>query len=137
MGRTTEDRKGHTIILRVNEGLYGELKRYSEREEKTLSEYTREILTDKFCGTKPVLQKLMSEETQRDIESMCHLSGLSMQKFFDSIDELFNEGYIFVEGLTVKTKGKYDLRRLEDLCHRNNLDVQDVLDKVVNRLIKG
>ena len=135
MGRTTLEKQGHTIILRVTEDLYGELKRNSELENVGLSEYTREILLEKLLKKDSVIHSI-DEECMKDLEKMCQVSGVTVERFLERVRELFNDGYIYMDGLTIKTKGKYDLSRLEDICHRGNLDVQDVIDKLVSRMTR-
>ena len=135
MGRTTDEKKGHTIILRVTEDLYGELKRNSELEGVGLSEYTREILLEKLLKKNNVIHPI-DEECMKDLEKMCQVSGITVERFLEKVRELFNDGFIYMDGYTIKTKGKYDLSRLEDICHRGNLDVQDVIDKLVSRMTR-
>lgn len=78
----------------------------------------------------------MSEETYRDIENMCRLSGLTFANFMNYIQRLFNDGYIYIEGVAVKTKGDYDLSYLLDACHRANVDPQEMINKLANSLVR-
>ena len=143
MGRPTNDYKGNTIILRINEGLYGELKRASEKEGISLSGYARNILLDKFCNTKKnskksnVIQNDVGEETYQDLLRMCDLSGFTINRFMDYVTRMFNDGRIYVDGMILRTKGELDTSRLEDVCHRRNLNPQDVIDKMTDRILKG
>ena len=47
MGRTTSDKKGKTVILRINRELDEKLKKESAEEELSVSEYCRRILEGK------------------------------------------------------------------------------------------
>lgn len=165
MARTTNDKKGNTVILRINAELHERLKAESEREEKSISEYIRGILSSEIkCNTELrdietlkaencVLQnklkeiegrvsksegvpQIMSEDTYRDLEEMCKLSGLTFDKFMDYIRRLFNDGKIYIEGIAVKTKGDYDLEYLVDICHRVNVDPQEMINKLANSLVR-
>lgn len=167
MARTTNDKKGNTVILRINAELHERLKAESEREEKSISEYIRGILSSEIkCNTELreietlkaencVLQnklkeiegrtssrenegvpKIMSEDTYNDIDGMCKASGLTFDKFMDYIRRLFNDGKIYVEGIAVKTKGDYDLEYLVDICHRVNVDPQEMINKLANSLVR-
>lgn len=80
--------------------------------------------------------QIMSEETYRDLEQMCKLSGLTFDKFMDYIRRLFNDGKIYIEGIAVKTKGDYDLEYLVDICHRVNVDPQEMINKLANSLVR-
>ena len=165
MARTTNDKKGNTVILRINAELHERLKAESEREEKSISEYIRGILSSETkCNTELrdietlraencVLQnklkeiegrvsknegvpQIMSEDTYRDLEQMCKLSGLTFDKFMDYIRRLFNDGRIYIEGIAVKTRGEYDLDYLVDVCHRINVDPQEMINKLANNLVR-
>lgn len=80
--------------------------------------------------------KLMSEETYKDLENMCRLSGFTLARFMDKVRELFNDGHIYIEGLTLKTRGDYDLSYLIDVCHRANVDPQEMINKLANNLVR-
>lgn len=167
MGRTTSDKKGKTVILRINRELDEKLKKESAEEELSVSEYCRRILEGKKeCNTelqgietlkeentvlqnrikelesKGVIQntdgfpQLMNADTYRDIENMCRLSGLTFTNFMNHIQRLFNDGYIYIEGVAVKTKGDYDLSYLLDACHRANVDPQEMINKLANSLVR-
>lgn len=170
MARTTNEKKGKTVIVRISDELHERLMRESSDEGVSMSEYARGILSgERKCNTESeelralkeensVLQKeiehlrepkinepennviqnkVMSDATYRDLEDMCMKSGLSVSKFFDRICELFNEGDIYMDGLVVKARGKYDVRELEDVCHRTNADPQDMINKLVKSLLRG
>lgn len=161
MARTTDDRKGKTVILRINDELHERLKAESEKEEKSISEYIRGILSSEtkcntelrdienlraencvlqnrikeLAGAKGVSQ-IMSEETYKDLEQMCRLSGLTIDRFMDYIRRLFNDGRIYIEGIAVKTRGEYDLSQLTDVCHRLNVDPQEMINRLANNLVR-
>lgn len=88
------------------------------------------------CTPKKEEGDVMSEETKAEIEQMCRVSGLTLTRFMEYIKELFEEGKIYIEGLTVKTKGDYDLRYLLDVCHRLNVDPQEMINKLANSLVR-
>lgn len=80
--------------------------------------------------------KIMSEETYKDLENMCRLSGFTLARFMDKVRELFNNGDIYVDGLTIRTRGEYDLSYLIDVCHRANVDPQEMINKLANNLVR-
>ena len=80
--------------------------------------------------------QLMNENTQRDIEKMCELSEISTGLFFDEVCRLFNEGKIEVEKHGLRSRGEYDLGYLEDVCHRLNVDPQEMINKLANSLVR-
>lgn len=82
------------------------------------------------------VHQIMSEETRADLEQMCRVSGLTLGRFMEYIRVLFNDGKIYVDGLTVKTRGDYDLRYLVDVCHRLNIDPQEMINKLANSLVR-
>lgn len=161
MARTTSDKKGNTVILRINEELNEKLKRESAGEGVSVSEYCRRVLSGETkCNTElgdietlrsenSVLQKrikelegskptsdYVSDETRKDIERMCHLSGASTVYFNDEVCRLFNEGKIEFDCMKLKSKGEYDLSYLLDVCHRINADPQEMINKLANSLVR-
>lgn len=84
-----------------------------------------------------VPQNIMKESTYRELEDMCIKSGFSTERFFDRVCEMFNDGNIYVDGLNIETKGKFDTSELEDMCHRMNTDPQDMIDKLTKSLMRG
>lgn len=141
--RTTDEKKTHTVIMRVGEGLYGELTRGSERDGMNLSDYTRKILTDHFCNTQKrekkeqVIQMGMNEREWKELEHMCVLSGFTVKRFMEYIKEMFKDGRIYVDGLSLQTKGECDLSELIRECNRRNYDPQDMIDRLVKGIQRG
>ena len=160
MGRPTEEKKGKVVKVRVSDEVYEEL----ENQNGSISEVVRGYIQDGLSGesgkkvvkktqkegfvpqkTEPeikprenfVPQNIISDETLRDIGQMCQLSGLTTVRFFDRVRELFDEGMIYVEGIQVKTKGKYDVAQLEEVCHRLNADPQEMIDRLTKSLMRG
>ena len=88
-------------------------------------------------GTPQESQKVMSDDTYRELEDMCFKSGLTTEKFFERVCELFNEGKICVDGIQIKTMGEYDTRKLEEVCHRINADPQEMIDRLTKSLMRG
>lgn len=83
------------------------------------------------------LEGIMSEETYKDLEDMCRKSGVSLEVFFDRIRELWNEGRIYTEGFLIECRGGYDLKELEETCHRANVNVQDMIDRLSKSMLRG
>ena len=153
MGRPTNEKKDRTIKLRVSDELYERLERESEGN---MSGYVREILSsgnskeeERLRAENKALKdrieelpktgdvpKLMSEETYKDLSDMCRLGGFTFERFMERIRELFNDGHIYIEGLTLKTRGDYDLSYLIDVCHRANVDPQEMINKLANNLVR-
>lgn len=155
MGRPTEERKGKTIKLRITDEMYEDLEKRGSissvvremiedglnnvpHKDRVLNYRADEIVPqnsekEKSESENYVPQKSKAEE---EIIKMCQVSGISPERFYERVKELFEDGYIYIDGLTIKTKGKYDMSRIEEICHRNNLDVQDVIDKLVSRLTR-
>ena len=140
MGRPTEERKGKTIKLRITEEMYEDLE-----SRGSISSVVREMIEDGLSNV-PQKDRVLNyrsdenvpqkSEAEEEIIKMCQVSGFTTERFYERVRDLFNDGFIYVDGLTIKTKGKYDLSRLEDICHRGNLDVQDVIDKLVSRMTR-
>lgn len=157
MGRTTTEKKGNTVILRISDELKGQLEEGAKKEEVSVSEYIRGILESKKgsggkCNTKKsepaennviqkeqkgALQEDLDEKRYKDLERMCQLSGLSIGKFMEYIIGYFNSGRIYIDGIVVKTKGKYDTLELEEVCHRVNADPQEMIDRLTKSLMRG
>ena len=164
MGRPTEEKKDKTIKLRLSEELYERLEKESEgnmsgyvrrilsgdskakvEADKRLKEENEALKTQiKELSERVVsvpqndnaTQTIMSEATYRDLSNMCQLSGLTFERFMDRVRELFNDGSIYVDGITIKTKGDYDLSYLVEMCHRVNVDPQEMIDKLANSLVR-
>lgn len=148
MGRPTEEKKDRTIKLRISDELYERLERESEGN---MSGYVRGILSGENSAEikrlKAEIAELrsapqgdnqlpISEETYKDLENMCRLSGLTFANFMNYIRRLFNDGYIYIEGVSVKTKGEYNLSYLLEACHRANVDPQEMINKLANSLVR-
>ena len=164
MGRPTEEKKDRTIKLRLSEELYERLEKESEgnmsgyvrrilsgdskakvEADKRLKEENEALKTQikelservvSVSHKENVTQTIMSEATYRDLNNMCQLSGLTFERFMDRVRELFNDGSIYVDGITIKTKGDYDLSYLTDMCHRVNVNPQEMIDKLANSLVR-
>ena len=76
----------------------------------------------------------LSGGVYREINQMCRLNGLTFERFMEYIRALFASGSIYVEGLTVRTRGEYDLEGLKEVCHRVNVDPQEMINKLVSSL---
>lgn len=96
----------------------------------------RKGVRERECTPEKDVPQIMSEETRADLEQMCRVSGLTLGRFMEYIRVLFNDGKIYVDGLTVKTRGDYDLRYLVDVCHRLNIDPQEMINKLANSLVR-
>ena len=138
MGRTTENKKDSTLIVRISPELKGNLEKQAARADKKLSDYVRECLEENNESRNNVIQaKGINESTLREIQDMCYASGIPTEKFFDRICELFKDGMICIEGVQIHTKGKYSTSMLEDVCHRANVDPQEMIDKLTKSLMRG
>ena len=141
MGRTTTEKKGNTVILRISDDLKREIEDYSKASGQSVSEYIREILQDsitkKSARKNSVIQNKMDEGRYNDLERMCELSGLTVDKFMGYIVDYFNNGQIYIEGIAVRTRGRYDTRGLEEACHRVNVDPQEMIDRLSRSLMRG
>ena len=132
MGRPTDEKKDKTIKLRLSEELYERLEKESEGN---MSEYVRGILSGKNKGKDERPKGVeIPEGTYRNLEEMCMASGLTMGRFMEYVKNLFHEGKIYIDGLTVKTKGEYDLAYLIESCHRVNVDPQEMINKLAASL---
>lgn len=78
----------------------------------------------------------ISSRTRDEIINMCELCGITTVEFFDEVCRLFNEGKLEVEGKTVKCNGEYDLRELEEVCHLNNVTVENALEKTIRSMMR-
>lgn len=137
MGRPTEEKKNCTIIVRVSPDLKESLEQRALANDVKLSDYIRTCLEENKPHTNHVLQNdIMSETTYNDISDMCNKSMISTKGFFDRICELFNDGHIYLDGVTIKTRGEYDLGYLLDVCHRANVDPQEMINKLANSLVR-
>lgn len=88
---------------------------------------------------KNVPQNLLEigEEKYSDLENMCRVSGMSVGRFMEYVYRLFSEGKIYIDGYVVKTKGECDVSELEEVCHRINVDPQEMIDKLAKGLLRG
>ena len=78
----------------------------------------------------------INEDTLAALEGMCRPSGITLRSFMDRIRDMFNDGDIYVDGITLKTKGECDLRYLLEACHRANVDPQEMINKLANSLVR-
>lgn len=76
----------------------------------------------------------LTGETYREINQMCRVKGLTFERFMDYIRGLFSDGRIYIEGVTVKTKGEYDLDGLKEACRRVNVNPQEMINKLAASL---
>ena len=139
--------KGSEVkTARLSRETWASISELMEREEVTFSGAIKWLIENQKGSVprkteekpKGVPQETcMTEETQRDLESMCKGCGISMTRFMDYISNLFNEGYIYVDGLEIKTRGEIDTRGFMEMCHRMNADPQEMIDKVTRSLQKG
>lgn len=79
----------------------------------------------------------MDGEHYGDLMRMCEISGMSVGRFMEYVYRLFSDGKIYIDGFVVKTRGSCDVRELEDICHRVNVDPQDMIDRLVKGLLRG
>ena len=165
MARPTDDRKDKTVKVRINTGLYDEISGYGDNISETIRDLLQRGLdsfvpqkdsfvprnnsfvpqsNDSFVPQKeekgtPLEDKKpfkISSRTRDEIISMCELCGITTVEFFDEVCRLFNEGKLEVEGKTVKSNGEYDLRELEEVCHLNNVTVENALEKTIRSMMR-
>lgn len=79
-------------------------------------------------------QDLMDKAVERDIGSMCKLSGISTHDFYRGICELWNKGYVCIEDGKVKSKGEWKMDKFEEMCHIMHENPQSVIDKIAKGL---
>lgn len=148
MARPTDDRKEKTVKVRINTELYDVILGFGDNISETIRELLQKGLdsfvpqnnsfvpqnSDSFVpqnkGNEETSLKI-SGRTREEIVNMCNLCGITTIEFFDEICRLFNEGKLEVNGNTVKSNGDYNLRELEDVCHLNNISVEDAIDKTI------
>lgn len=145
MGRPTDEKKEKTVKLRISGELYEEIERRGDNISETIRSLIRDgmnyvpqkkVESEQNSVPQNTSQGIMSEETYRDLEQMCRASHMTVSDFMEHIRELFNDGRIYVEGFEVKTKGEYDLGYLLDVCHRANVDPQEMINKLANSLVR-
>lgn len=128
-----------TIRFNVEDREY--IERVMEEEEVTWSGAIHKLIEDRGTPHKEdkgnSLKDNMEDTEYKDLENMCQVSRLSIKEFMGRVVELFNLGNIYIDGTEVKTKGEYDTRELEDMCHRINADPQDMIDRLTRSLLKG
>ena len=165
MARPTDDRKDKTVKVRINTELYDEISGYGDNISETIRDLLQRGL-DSFVPQKggfvpqnnsfvpqnndsfvPRNNKKSTPEeekkalqirsrTRDEIIKMCELCGITTVEFFDEVCRLFNEGKLEVEGNTVKSNGEYDLRDLEEVCHLNNVTVENALEKTIRSMMR-
>lgn len=150
MSRPTNERKDKTVKFRISEDMYKEL----ESRGDNLSETIREILKENVPQKKQDIESnvpqnkkndtyednpLVSDETRRDIESMCIFFGMSTEEYFKRVCELMNDGYIRGDNGEIKTYDSdgIEMERFKDACHTANRDVQEMIDKCAQLIEKG
>ena len=85
----------------------------------------------------PHRQDLMDRAVEREIGSMCRLSGISTHDFYRGVCELWESGKLEVEGDKVKSLGKYNVKKFEEVCYRAHVLPQKMIDKLTESLEKN
>lgn len=131
MARPTTDKKGCTVILRINEETRSYLEEMAKGE--TISSYVRSMIQKEKNGEFNVTQnqRLVDKAIYSDIEVMCSLYGVDTSTFFKELCKSMNEGEVVYEDGVIKGKSEIDLSRFMEVCHEMKKDPQEVLDRCV------
>lgn len=137
MGRTTDDKKSSTIILRINDECRNYIEKQASSQGISVSEYMRMQIQDQKDGLLRRTHNVMDDSSADDFKSMCFACHIDTNSFFRQVCNLFEKGSIAVERGIVVSKGNYDLTRLEEACERTNQDAQYIIDRITEKLLKG
>lgn len=131
MARPTTDKKGCTVILRINEETRSYLEEMAKGE--TISSYVRSMIQKEKNGEFNVIQnqRLVDKAIYSDIEVMCKFYGIDTATFFKELCKSMNEGEVVYEDGVIKGKSEIDLSRFMEVCHEKKKDPQEVLDRCV------
>lgn len=131
---------------RMNRETWEEIERVMDAEGVTFSGAIKKLVDERVHPKKPEKGREgipqgngldMVEEEYQDLVKMCEVSGIGLGKFMGMVYQLFRDGEIYIDGRIVKAKGKYDIRELEDICHRVNADPQDMINRLTKSLLRG
>ncbi len=126
MSRPTDDKKGSTIILRINE----ETRQYLEEKAqgRTLSAYVRDMIQAERDGSQ---NNVIQNPQMKEIEGMCTAFKIPTEEFLKKLSDAMIDGVIGYENGKFKSyiEEEYDLSRFKDACEYKGVSVQKMIDK--------
>ena len=131
MARPTTDRKGCTVILRINEETRAYLEDMAKGE--TISSYVRSMIQKEKDGDFNEIQNqpTIDAEIYRDIESMCLCCGMSFEEFMKDIQGKLTSGEIEIDGgeVILKKFSGLDSEKFERACEEKGVDPNKMIEK--------
>lgn len=135
MSRPTTDKKGNTVILRIND----EMRRYLEEKSngETISSYVRKMIENEQNGvSNNVIQNPLSNELVGQIDYMCSFFKIDAETFLKEVCKGLETGEIGYEN-GLKTYGTLDTSRFENACHDKGIDAEKMLEKATQMVWKS
>lgn len=133
MPRPTDDKKGSTIILRINE----ETRKYLEKKAQgeTLSSYVRRMIVKEKDGIQDnVIQNKTVSEADKKIEEDARAFGLEVEDFKKKLIEAVDNGRLMYENGEFSGVGAVDTSRFMERCAELGMNPQDTINKITQRL---
>lgn len=129
MARPTNERKDRTIRIRISEEMYNALGR--ENVSVKIRGMIRRCLEDE---REAYHQEIMDKAVEKEIKQKCSRNDITTHDFYRAINDMWNEGEIYIEYGDVRTKGKWDMVEFEHACNHVNAYPQTIIDKFVKGL---
>ena len=133
MPRPTDDKKGSTIILRINE----ETRKYLEKKAQgeTLSSYVRRMIVKEKDGLQDnVIQNKTVSEADKKIEEDAVVFKLSAEELKLKLIEAVDNGKLMYENGEFLGVGAVDTSRFMERCAELGMNPQDTINKITQRL---
>ena len=133
MPRPTDDKKGSTIILRINK----ETRKYLEKKAQgeTLSSYVRRMIVKEKDGLQDnVIQNKTVSEADKKIEEDAVVFKLSAEELKLKLIEAVDSGKLMYENGEFTGVGEVDTSRFSGRCKELGMNPQETIDKITQRL---
>lgn len=114
MARPTDDKKESTVILRLNDDLRGYIEGGAKDAGVSMSEYVRRLITGGYRN--------------HDLEDMLSFAHMTMDGAVEWLYDRLSDGEIEVNSDGLRVHEEYNLSELREVCEREGLDVQDVIN---------
>lgn len=126
MSRPTTDRKGCTIILRIN----NETRNYLEEKAKgeTLSSYVRRMIQSEKNGTENNVIQNGTEYYHRLTQNGAAY-GLSGEELVEKLMDAMDAGEIVYEDGAFRAESRYNFDKFVTACEDKGVPVQKMIDK--------
>lgn len=134
MPRPTTDKKGSTIILRIND----ETRKYLEENARgeTLSSYVRRMILKEKDGKDNVIQNEELPDYVKRIDMYAAPFGITGEELATRLLDGMDSGQIMMEGGGFSAKNEYDFDRFVEACRMKGVATEKMLEKCT-QMIKG